>query len=128
MEDQDNVKIVKHIQEAFKNGDYGALRQWLAEDVIWEVYGSEYYPLAGCYRGVERLGQLFEVFSKVVADFLVYELSEFIAHGNKVIVFGREKVRWFGGHTFEAKFIQVFTLHEGKVIEFHEACCQIQHL
>lgn len=93
MEERDNVEIVKKFQEAFTNGDFDALKKLVAEDVIWEVSDTEDYPFACCYHGFERLIQLFKLFSEVVADVEEYELEEYLTHGDKVIVFGREKVR-----------------------------------
>lgn len=121
MDNQDNVTIVKQVEECFKKGDFDKIREWLAEDVIWEVYGSSDYPLAGRYCGLNRLSQLFELFGKVVAEFKRYEIEEFISEGNKVVVLGHTAVRWFSGHDFETKWVQVFTIECGKVIEFREA-------
>ena len=121
MEAPDNVEIVKQFQKVFQSGNLNALKELVAEDVVWEVSGTEDYPFAGRYHGFERLIQLFKLFSEVVADFEEYELEEYLPHDDKVIVFGRERIRWFGGNIFETRLIQVFTLHERKIIKFREA-------
>jgi ketosteroid isomerase-like protein len=121
MKERDNIEIVKEFQKVFISGDFEALRKLVVEDVIWEVSGTEDYPFAGCYHGFERLVELFKLFGAVVADFEEYELEEYLPQGDKVIVFGREKIRWFGGNTFESRIIQVFTLHDKKITKFREA-------
>lgn len=121
MEDRDNIEIVKKFQKVFISGDFDTLKKLVVEDVIWEVAGTEDYPFAGCYHGFEQLIELFKLFGAVVADFEEYELDEYLPQGDKVIVFGREKIRWFGGNTFESRIIQVFTLHDKKITKFREA-------
>jgi ketosteroid isomerase-like protein len=119
----DNIVIVKKIQEAFVKSDFEEMKKYLAENVIWNVTGSEDYPLAGRYCGFEELEELFKKFGDIVKD-IEYEAESFeyiIATGDRVFVLGQEKINWFGGGTFETKFIQMFSLRNAKVIEFREA-------
>lgn len=123
MTEHDNIEIVKKIQEAFVKGDFEEMKNHLAENVIWNVTGSEDYPLAGCYRGFEELEGLFKKFDAIVKD-IEYEPKTFeyiTAAGDRVFVLGREKIRWFGGGIFETELIQMFSLQNAKVIEFREA-------
>jgi len=117
----DNIVIVKQIEECFKKGNFDCVLKWLAQDdVIWEVYGSDDYPFAGKYCGIEQVAQLFNSLAQVT-EFKLYEVEELIPHHNQVVVSGCTEVQWFGGHIFKTKWLQLFTLHNGKVIAFREA-------
>ena len=118
--EQENTKLVQQIYEHFKRGDIKALLNLLSVNIEWQLPEIENVPFAGKRRGHEEMGQFFAslVDTQEVQHF---DPREFIARGDRVVALGhyawrvKSTGREFGGH-----FAHVFTLHDGKVVKFHE--------
>ena len=118
--EQENTKLVQQIYEHFKWGHIKALLNLLSINIEWQLPEIENVPFAGRRRGHEEMGQFFEslVDTQEVQHF---EPREFIARGDKVLALGHYAFRVKStGREFGGDFAHVFTVHDGKVVRFHE--------
>jgi uncharacterized protein len=117
MSEKGNTNLVQYVYQNFNGGDIKAVLALLSKDIEWQI---ENVPFAGKRRGQEQMGQFFAslVDTQEVQHF---EPREFIAQGDRVVALGHYawRVR-FTGREFGGDFAHVFTLHNGKVIRFHE--------
>jgi len=120
MSEQENTILVQHVYENLKVGDIKALLNLLSDSIEWELPEIENVPFAGKHRGHEQMGQFFAslVDAQEVQHF---DPSEFIAQGDKVVALGHYAWRVKStGREFGGNFAHVFTVHDGKVVRFHE--------
>jgi uncharacterized protein len=121
MEEAQNTKVVQDAYAAFGRGDVQALLGYFDENIHWKpVHGTaRHVPTAGERRGKAAVGEFFKIVSEQV-DFLRFEPQEFVAQGDKVIAIGHYVARVPTGRGFESDFVMVFTLRDGKVVQFQE--------
>jgi ketosteroid isomerase-like protein len=119
MSAQDSVQAVQRLYAAFQQGDFAAFLNTLADDVKWLVPGpKQILPWAGLRRGREQDAQFFAEFAQT-AETQQFEPREFIAQGERVVVLGHRRDRVKAtGRIFESDWVQVFSLHEGKIVSF----------
>lgn len=118
MSEQENMKIVQGIYEAFGKGDIPAILNVVATDVQWINAGPTEIPYAGKRNSRDQVAQFF----KAIDDNVVvkqFEPREFIAQKDRVIVLGN----WRGeskstGRSFESEWVMAWTLVNGKVTSF----------
>jgi ketosteroid isomerase-like protein len=121
MAGQENEKIVRGIYAAYLRADLEAVLETCSEDTEWLAFGPvERLPYAGIHRGREQVARYFAILDdKEESDHLVPQ--EFIASGDKVIVFGNYSARVnANGRRFETDFVHVFTLRGGKITNFRD--------
>jgi uncharacterized protein len=116
-----NVKFVESLYAAFKKGDIATIVGAFAPDATWEVTGRrEDYPTLGIRKG--RSGG--EEFFRTVAEtqeVLDFSPREFYPAGDKVFVLGHYAWRIRKtGRKVETNFIHIFTVKDGKVMNFLE--------
>jgi uncharacterized protein len=121
MEDAQNIQLVKDAYAAFGRGDIQGILDQVDENVVWHgVYGAApHVPTAGVRRGKARVREFFEQVAQHVS-FSRFEPREFLTGGDKVAALGRYSATTPGGQAFEADFVMVFTIRNGKVVEFKE--------
>ena len=118
--DSATLEIVQKLYEAFGRGDLPAILSHLAEDVTWKYLGPAEIPFGGTRHGKEQVAQFFAAIagSLEVQDFGV---DRFIAQGDMVVALGHERMRVkTTGRTYETQWAHVFTLRDGKIVEFRE--------
>jgi uncharacterized protein len=115
---QENIQAVRDGYQAFRRGDFLALLALLTEDVEWRHPGA--YALSGTYHGHSGVARFLQTVAQEF-DILDLQTREFVAEGDRVFVFGweRAKVR-ATDRTYEADWLHVFTLRNGKVAKFRE--------
>jgi ketosteroid isomerase-like protein len=116
MEEHTNTARLRNGYSAFANADLEALREFLAEDIVWHFPGSS--PMAGDYRGHEEVFAFFmNVFEQTGGTFKV-ELRDVIAndqHGVAMVHVTGER----NGATIDSDQVHVAHLNgEGRVTEF----------
>src|SRR5688572_24706942 len=121
MQEAQNTQIVKDAYAAFGRGDVQGILDRLDDGVVWQaVYGADsHVPTAGTRRGKAQVAEFF----RQVAEnetFSVFAPKEFIATGDKVVALGHYTATTAAGKAFDSDFAMVFTLRNGKVIEFQE--------
>ena len=118
--DSATLEIVQKLYEAFGRGDLPAILSHLAEDVTWKYLGPAEIPFGGTRHGKEQVAQFFAAIagSLEVQDFGV---DRFIAQGDMVVALGHERMRVkTTGRTYETQWAHVFTVRDGKIVEFRE--------
>ena len=120
MNEQENVKAVERIYAAFGQGDIPTILNMLAENIDWLFPGPADIPFAGRYRSREQVAQFFKIVGETI-EVEQFEPQKFIAKGDKVVVFGHERMRVkSNGRLCETDWVHVFTLRNGKVVKIHE--------
>ena len=121
MQEAQNTKIVKDAYEAFGRGDVQTLLGYFDETILWKpVHGAaRHVPTAGERRGKAAVGEFFKIVSEQI-NFVRFEPKEFVAQGDKVVAIGHYVAQVQTGRGFESDFVMVFTLRDGKVVQFQE--------
>jgi ketosteroid isomerase-like protein len=120
MSEQENTAVVQQAYAKFKSGDIHGLLELVADDVTWQLPEIENVPFAGTRTTRNGVAQFFALVG-ANQDTLKFEPNETIAQGDKVVSLGnyrwrvKETNRDFGGD-----FAHVFTIRDGKVVEFQE--------
>src|SRR2546430_10822776 len=88
MSEHDNLNIVKYTYLAHRHRKISALLNCLADDVKWFASGPpDIIPSAGTRYGRDQVEQYFAVLEDAEED-LIFEPTEFIAEGDKVVAIG----------------------------------------
>jgi ketosteroid isomerase-like protein len=121
MQETQNIKLVQDAYAAFGRGDVQGILDRLDDSIIWKgVYGAgPHVPTSGERRGKPEVAEFFKQVAENV-NFSRFEPKEFIATGDKVVALGHYTASTPIGKTFDSDFAMVFTLRNGKVIEFQE--------
>jgi ketosteroid isomerase-like protein len=118
MSTQDNVQVAKDFFAAIGNGDKHALRALIAEDFEWIIPGD--WAWAGTHRGHAGLVAFLQRGPETV-EISTSEFHEFVAQGDRVIVFGVATGRVKATErTFEDHFVFSITVRSGKVTHIRE--------
>jgi ketosteroid isomerase-like protein len=84
------------------------------------VYGAgPHVPTSGERHGKAQVGEFFKQVAQNV-NFSRFEPKEFIATGDKVVALGHYTATTPIGKKFDADFAMVFTVRNGRVVEFQE--------
>jgi len=122
MHEAQNTKVVQDAYAAFSRGDITTLLGQMTDDVHWRpVIGTaKHVPFSGERQGKASVAEFFKRVSES-EDFQQFEPREFIAQGDTVVAIGHYRaVTKATGKTFDADFVMVFTLRDGKVATFRE--------
>jgi len=116
---EENVQIVKDAFAAFGRGDVQGLLALFAEDIEWIIPG-EGWPLAGTYRGHAGVADFFRKLSEML-EISIFELREFVARGDRVLVVGFSTGRVKAtNRKSEGHWVIAFTVLNGKVTNVRE--------
>lgn len=116
-----NEQVVRDLYAAYLRADLKAVLDACSEETEWLAFGPpDDLPYAGRHCGREQVARYFAILDdKEESDHLVPE--EFVAKGDKVIVFGNYSARInANGRKFETDFVHVFTLRGGKITNFRD--------
>jgi ketosteroid isomerase-like protein len=119
MSEQENLNVVRDAYSAYRDRDFDALRNGLAEDVKWFAIGPpDTIPTAGMRHGRDQVEEYFATLEGAEAVESL-EPREFIAEDDKVVAIGdlQRPVRSTGS-VINSPWIHVFTLKKGKITEF----------
>jgi ketosteroid isomerase-like protein len=118
MSEQENLKIVQGVFEAFSHGDVPGMLRLLAYDIEWIIAGPSEVPYFGERRGHNGVTDFLSKLGSTV-EFAQFAPQEFVAKDDKVFVFGIERGRVKEtGKNFENPWAMVFTLRDGHVARF----------
>jgi uncharacterized protein len=116
-----NKQIVQNAYGYFTSGNIPELLNILTDDVKWTTPGpATIIPWVGFRSGKQQVGEFFKLVSENI-EFQKFEPKEYIAEGDKVVVFGH----WEGkskktGKVDSSSWTMMFTIKNGKVCEFRE--------
>lgn len=120
MSEQENTQIIRETYGNYQTGDIQALLNLLADNVTWRVPEIESVPFAGSREGRESIAQFFVTLDEA-QEAVRFEPQHFIAQGDKVVVQGQYLWRVKStGREYEADWLHVFTLRDGKITAFQE--------
>jgi len=120
MSEQENIAIVQQAYANFESGDINALLALLSDDVQWQLPEIANIPFAGKRQGHEQVGQFFASLG-ALQDVLEFTPQSFTAQNDKVAVQGQYRWRVKAtGREYGADWAHVFTIRDGKVVNFHE--------
>ena len=120
MDDHENTRLVRHVDEKFRSGDVESFLDSLHPDIEWQVPQMAGVPFAGSWHRREGVSQFLRklIESQEVRDF---RAEQFIAQGNKVVVLGRFVMHVKStGRESTSDWAHVWTLNGGKVTHFRE--------
>ena len=118
MAEHPNVARIKDGYAAFAKGDFAALNDLFAEDLLWHEPGRN--QLAGDFRGREAVYGYFGKLMEVTEGSFHLELQAVFAddeHGVALVVSTASR----GGRSVEVHDAHIFRLRDGKVMEFWNA-------
>ncbi len=118
MTSEENKQLARDVYASFIAGDIPKVLEIYADDVEWSTLESEYVPFAGNYHGKAGVAQFFQKLSES-QDAERFEPTEFLADGNKVVVYGNATWRVKStGRTYDTPWVHISTMRDGKVIRF----------
>ena len=121
MSEAENLKVVQDGYAAFARGDVQTIVNALADDVVWHsVYGAgSHVPGAGERHGKAAVAEFFKILSETFT-FKQFDVSDFVASGNKVVALGHFAGTSDAGGAVDSDFASVFTMREGKIARFQD--------
>jgi ketosteroid isomerase-like protein len=118
-EEEENVSRVKHFYDAFKRREMRSILDMFADDAV--MHGpapSGVLPWGGTHNGPSGVAEFFKALGESLEP-QQFELRDFIAQDNKVVVLGYQKGHAKPtGRPYEIEFVHVWTVRDGKFIEF----------
>ncbi len=115
MAEHPNIARIRDGYAAFAKGDFAALTDLLAEDLVWHQGGRS--QLAGDYRGREAVFGYFAKLMEVTEGSFHVDVHAVLAddeHGVALTVATASR----GGRSMTANDADVMHLHDGKITEF----------
>ena len=120
MSEQENLKLIQDVYEAFGRGDLPAILGSLTDDVEWNHPRGDQIPWGGQRRGPEEVTGFFVALGQTI-DVEQFQPQRFHADGDTVIVFGRERMRARAtGRSYENEWSHEFVIRDGKIAKFTE--------
>jgi uncharacterized protein len=115
-----NTRLVREAYAAFDRRDIPTLLDMMAEDIDWSIPGTKEIPHAGVRKGRDQVREFFTIVDQSM-ELEPFELREFVAQGDKVVVLGHYVGRARAtGKGFESDWAMVFTVQNGKIVRFQE--------
>ncbi len=120
MNEQENTKLVAKTYELFTSGDIETLLGMYSDDISWETPKVENMPFGGKISGRDKVTEFFTILDEH-EEFSVFEPTEFIAQGDRVVVLGNFLVRSkTTNKEYATDFAHIITVADGKVVSFYE--------
>lgn len=119
MNELDNLKVVRDVYLAYRDRNFDALRNCLAEDVKWFAIGPpDVIPTAGTRYGRDQVEQYFVTLDDI-EGIESFEAKEFILEGDKVVAMGDLERRVDSkGRVLQSPWVHVYTVRNGKITDF----------
>lgn len=113
-----NLMIVKQSYDAYMKGNISALLANYTNDSVWIEPGGPEVPLAGIYHGKAQIAGFFKTLASV-ADMTQFNVREYIAKGNEVVVIGSYQGRVKStGKIFSSDWVDIVTLNKGIITKY----------
>lgn len=118
-EEDENIRAVNKLYDAFRRRDISSLLDMFTDDAI--LHGPTHagvLPWGGLHKGRRGVAELFSAVGESL-KLQQFELWDFIAQGNKVVVFGYQKGQAKPtGRPYETEFVHLWSIRDGKFTEF----------
>jgi uncharacterized protein len=121
MQEAQNTKVVQDAYACFLNGDAAGVLARVDDTVVWKgtTGASANVPMAGVRHGRAEVAEFFKLVAEHVA-FSHFEPQSYVAQGDRVVALGHYTGRTSAGGSFDSDFVMIFTLREGRIVEFQE--------
>lgn len=120
MDDDRNLAVVNQVYAAFGRGDMAGILAMLDADVTWVTPGPPDLPTGGRRQGHDQVMEFFGALAAAM-DILRFTPQDFFVRGDTVVVFGDEEARIKAtGRTIVNRWVQRFTIRDGKIAAFEE--------
>ncbi|MGD9562665.1 MAG: nuclear transport factor 2 family protein [Pyrinomonadaceae bacterium] len=118
MNEKANTAMVRRCYEMFSSGDISELVEHLSADIAFSVPEVENSPSGGIWYGRDEVTRYFEIL-ELAEETTDYEVREFIAEGDRVVVLGRSTatVRATGRH-YSTEWVHVHTIKDNLITNF----------
>jgi ketosteroid isomerase-like protein len=113
----DNVAVIRGGYERFAAGDIAGVLELFDDDLVWSTLPS--IPFGGVYRGPEGAGEFLAKLPQLYRELNVTP-ETWVDAGDAVVVQGRHTGRTVAGAPFEAPYLHLWRLRNGKAIAFTE--------
>jgi ketosteroid isomerase-like protein len=120
MREEDNVRLIRGLYDAFSRGDIGAVLNFLdpRADLIFE--GPKTIPWAGNWHGREGWSKFFEALGGA-ADEITLKVEPFAAQDDKVVAAGRYQANVkLTGKRIDSPLVHLWTIENGLVVRCQE--------
>ena len=107
MSEHPNVPKIRAALGVYNTGDHDAMREFLADDVLWHVGGN--HQMSGDYRGVDAVVGYFRDVRKATAGTLQVEPEEILANDRHASIFMRVTA-YRDVRTLDVLFAEALTL------------------
>ena len=118
-EEDENIRTVNKLYDAFRRRDISSLLDMFTDDAI--LHGptrAGVLPWGGLHKGRRGVAEFFSAVGESL-KLQQFELRDFIAQGNKVVVFGYQKGQAKPtGRPYEIEFVHLWSIRDGKFTEF----------
>lgn len=114
MSEHPYASLMREASAAFSRGDIDALKQMIAEDVIWHVPGRS--VVSGTYRGHEKLFGYFGRLMELSGGSFKVEVHDVVASDEHVVNLDRLSGTR-GGKTLDIDLALVVHIRGGKIAE-----------
>ena len=118
-EEERNIGIVKRLYDAYKRHDISSVLDMFTDDAV--LHGpapAGVLPWGGIYNGRGGAAEFFTALGESLEP-QQFELRDFMAKGNKVVVLGYQKGQAKPtGRPYEIEFVHLWSVRDGKFTEF----------
>lgn len=119
-EEAGNVHQVEQLYRILAQGDFTALGELLADDVVFEIIGSSANPFAGYAKGRQQVIDAARHNFSLLED-QQPQIESVVAQGDTVVVMARERGRFAPtGQDYDFYWVQLYTFKEGKLVRIRE--------
>ncbi|MDQ3968134.1 MAG: nuclear transport factor 2 family protein [Thermoproteota archaeon] len=119
MKEEENIGIVKQLYDAYKRHDISSVLDMFTDDAV--LHGpapAGVLTWGGIYDGRGRIAEFFKALGESLEPHQ-FELRDFIAQGNKVVVLGYQRGRAkHTGRPYDIEFVHLWSVRDGGFTEF----------
>ena len=121
MSEQDNVRVIQGIYDAFGRGDVATVVAACTPDVAWHAGGRQSdFPTFGPRQGRKAVEEFFKIAAET-EDFQEFSPRGFYPVEDKVFVLGSYAMTIRkSGKKFASDWCQIFTFKDGKLSAYRE--------
>lgn len=110
-----SVEVVKKMFEAFAAGDVPGMLSCVSADCQWDHRGPPGVPINQLYVGPDGVEEFFRTLSET-QEVLEFDVHEFLASGDRVVVMGSERFRVIEtGKEWSSDWAMAYTVESGLI-------------
>ena len=120
MTEQNNIKLVESIFDAFGQGDIRYILDQLTDDVMFAARLDGVVPWSGEYAGKSNVSNFFQALGSAV-EVTAHPVNELVAHGDTVVAMGDVSFRVRDtGREGASSWVYVWRLRDGRVCGYEQ--------